>query len=300
MDSTTARNQTMTLRDGRNLGYAQYGDPAGVPVFYFHAAASSRLEQPASEKMLLERGIRLITSDRPGHGLSDFQPGRRLLDWPDDVAQLADYLNVAEFYVAGYSAGGPHALACAYKLPGRVIAGATVGSLAPAGRRGAFRGMPLPNQILNGSARWAPWLTKLIRRMTRRMIMNDVKKASQRLMSSLPEVDKEVLYEAENIKSLASSLREGFRGGWQGVARDDMVINQDWGFDVGDIEVRIDIWQGELDVNVPSHAGAYLHEHIPNSHATLFPDEGHFLLPRHAGEVLAALVSESDREMEAR
>ena len=96
-------NQTMALSDGRMLGFAQYGDPLGKPVFFFHGGAGSRLEHPAH---VCAVGVRIIVIDRPGHGLSDYHPERQLLDWPLDVAQLADHLQIDRFYVLGWSAGG--------------------------------------------------------------------------------------------------------------------------------------------------------------------------------------------------
>ena len=65
-------SETIKLKDGRTLGYAEWGDPKGKPVFHFHGSSSSRLEHPSAEAML--KGIRLITVDRPGHSLSDFCP----------------------------------------------------------------------------------------------------------------------------------------------------------------------------------------------------------------------------------
>ncbi len=121
-------------------------------------------------------GIRLIAVDRPGIGLSSFQPGRRFLDWPDDVAALAGHLGFTRFSILGYSSGGAYALACALKIPdhlARVVtisadgpydlpgltAGMEAGSLwflrlsrnAPALYRWLLRGMGL-------AARRLPWL----------------------------------------------------------------------------------------------------------------------------------------------
>ncbi len=53
-------------------------------------------------------------------GLSDFEPGRKILDWPNDVIQLADALEIDRFGVEGVSGGGPYAAACAYKIPDRL------------------------------------------------------------------------------------------------------------------------------------------------------------------------------------
>lgn len=285
-------NQILILKEGRRLGYAEYGAPGGRQVFHFHGSASSRLDHPADESLLCSLNIRFISVERPGHGLSDFQPGRRLLDWPEDIRQLADHLGLAGFYVAGHSAGGPHALACAHQLPDRVIAGAVISGVAPMNRPGAYTGLPLNNQVLAKSARWFPPLTRLIRRMMRGMVMGDAQKTAQRLMASIPETDKSVLYAPQYVEIFVSSIREGLRPGWQGVAMDDILINREWGFDPAGVKPRIDIWHGEADVNVPVHAARYLGERLPHNRVTLLPGEGHFFLLRCWGQILSALVEE--------
>ena len=75
-------DQQIKLRDGRMLGYAEYGVPDGVPVFYFHGFPSSRLDWQFfdNEDPVTELNARIIAVDRPGSGLSDFQRGRRLVD----------------------------------------------------------------------------------------------------------------------------------------------------------------------------------------------------------------------------
>lgn len=284
-------NQTITLEDGRQLGFAEWGAPSGRPVFHFHGAASSRLERPTPEDVLLQADVRLVTVDRPGHGLSDWQPKRRLLDWPEDVRQLADHLGLGTFYVEGCSAGGPHALACAHQLPGRVLGGAAISSVAPMSRPGAFEGLPLPNRMLAKAGQRAPWLVGLIRWLMRRMVMGDAEKTARQLMASIPEADKEILYAAQNKEVFVASVREGFRPGWHGAAHDDVLTNREWGFDLGGIEARIDIWHGEADVNVPVHAATYLRDAIPHTRVTLLPGAGHFLIFERWGEILAALVS---------
>ena len=125
------------------MGFAVYGDASGRAVFHFNGSGGSRLEHPADLSILTGLGIRYISTDRPGHGISDPQPDRRLLDWPDDVEQLADHLGISTFHVIGWSAGGPHALACAYKLPNRISAGALISGLAPPNRPNPYEGLPL-------------------------------------------------------------------------------------------------------------------------------------------------------------
>jgi pimeloyl-ACP methyl ester carboxylesterase len=285
-------NQTVTFKDGRRLGFAEYGSPAGRPVFHFHGSGASRLDRPSSERLLLQLDIRFISVDRPGHGLSDFQPNRRLLDWPHDIEQLADHLGIQQFYVEGHSAGGPHALACAQQLPKRVIAAAAISSVAPMSRPNPYQGMPVMNQLLARSARYVSGITYAIRWFMRGMIMGDVEKASRTLMSSIPAADQAALYAPQNSEIFISAIREGLRPGSRGVAFDDILINQDWGFDLASITPRIDIWHGEADVNVPIHAGIYLRDHIPHNHATFLAGEGHFFIMKYWERVLSTLTSE--------
>ncbi len=87
--------------DGRQLGYAQYGQPDGAPIVYFHGHPGSRLEARLAHEAAAGSGFRVIALDRPGYGLSDFQPGRAIADWPADVAEAADALGIGRFSVAG-------------------------------------------------------------------------------------------------------------------------------------------------------------------------------------------------------
>jgi pimeloyl-ACP methyl ester carboxylesterase len=286
-------NHTVTLQDGRTLGFAEYGDDSSQKaVIYFNGSGGSRLEHPTDELILSELGLRFIATDRPGHGLSSPQPERKLLDWPDDISELANHVNADRFYVMGWSGGGPHALACAYKLPGRVIAGAIVSGLAPFDRPNPYDGLPFQLKILNFLGRKTPSLVYLFRRLMRPMVMGDPEEAGKKLASSFPPVDRQLVEQPENQKMLIASIQEGYIQGWQGPAQDDLVINSPWGFQLEDIRVRIDIWQGEVDKNVPLNQGKYQHEIIPNSTFTVMPEQAHLYLLANWRNVLERLVAE--------
>src|SRR5689334_9948453 len=108
------------LRDERYLCVADLGDPHGVPVFFLHGGPGSRRGGAALDVKAREMGIRLLTPDRPGSGFSEPKPGRTVLDFADDVTDVADALGLERFGVFGGSGGGPYALACAYAIPDRV------------------------------------------------------------------------------------------------------------------------------------------------------------------------------------
>jgi pimeloyl-ACP methyl ester carboxylesterase len=285
------KNQTITLADGRRLGYAEYGDPHVKVVFHFNGSGGSRLEAPSDLSILTALEIRFISTDRPGHGISDPQPGRQLLDWPQDISQLANQLNIDRFYVQGWSAGGPHALACAHQLPEFVIAGAIISGLAPPVRPQPYLGLPFPNRILMRLGRSTPSFVYLFRRLVRTMIMGDPQAAGKKLAASFPEVDQQLILGTDYEQLLVIDIQEGYRQGWQGPAQDDILINSPWGFDLTQIKTRIDIWQGEIDKNVPLNQGQYQHDQLPNNRLRILPGQAHLYLLTHWHEVLSSLVS---------
>ena len=98
-------DHVLRLRDGRSLGFAEYGRPDGVVVVNAHGGLVGRLDVAAAAPFAERAGVRLISPDRPGIGLSDRMPGRTMLDWAEDVAELLDQLGVARFAAMGWSMG---------------------------------------------------------------------------------------------------------------------------------------------------------------------------------------------------
>jgi len=86
--------------DGRRLAFREYGAVDGAPVFNFHGWPGSRLDFAANDAAA---GVRVVAVDRPGMGGSDFQRRRRVLDWPADVAAVADAFGLDRFAVLGFS-----------------------------------------------------------------------------------------------------------------------------------------------------------------------------------------------------
>ena len=125
------RSRTIVLPDGRRLGYAEWGDPDGSPMLFFHGIPASRLGLEWAEDAALEHGVRLLSLDRPGHGLSDRAPGRTLLGWSRDVADFADTAGLSTFAIAGWSGGGPYVLACAMGIPERLTGAAVLSGCGP-------------------------------------------------------------------------------------------------------------------------------------------------------------------------
>src|SRR3954471_20626391 len=117
--------------DGGTLTMREGGDPAGFPVLSISGTPGSSTIYARHARDAEERGIRLFSYDRPGYGGSTRLKGRTVADCAADISTVCDALDIDRFCVWGVSGGGPHALATAALLPDRVVAVASLASVAP-------------------------------------------------------------------------------------------------------------------------------------------------------------------------
>ncbi|HWI61143.1 MAG TPA: alpha/beta hydrolase, partial [Symbiobacteriaceae bacterium] len=250
----------------------------------------SRIARHPDERIAQRLGVRIITMDRPGSGLSDFQPGRRILDWPADVAALADHLGMGSFAVAGISGGGPYALACAYAMPDRVTAAGSISGVAPFDFPEATEGMNPMNRFMFGMARRLPWQANhLIGWAMSSALKGDRSKYAQQMLKSFPKPDQEAMQRL-GIEAMVLDSAEAFRQGVRGNSWETALVSRPWGFSVAEIRVPVHLWQGDADANVPLGMGRWLATNIPGCQARFCPGEGHLLFVDHWEEILMALV----------
>jgi pimeloyl-ACP methyl ester carboxylesterase len=270
--------QAFSLRGGRVLGYEEYGARDGEPCFYFHGHPGSRLEPRLAGEAAGEAGLRLIALDRPGYGLSDFQPGRTILDWARDVEAVADQLGLDRFAVLGSSGGGPYALACARELPRRVTKAGLISGVGPCDAPGASAGMRWQNRVgFEWGARFPP-LARLIMSSMGRQVRRRPERVVDAIANAMAPVDAEIVRRPEVREVLAAAIAEAFRQGSRGAALDVVLLGRAWGFALEAVQPVVFLWQGERDVLVPPAMGHHLAAHLPSCHATFFPDAGHLLL----------------------
>ena len=125
------RTLQIAAPDGRRLEVELSGPDEGQPlIFHNGTPMAGRVFAPMVAQGA-ERDVRHIAYSRPGYGGSERDAGRTVADCAWDVAAIADELGIERFFTIGLSGGGPHALASAALLPDRVIAVATMGSVAP-------------------------------------------------------------------------------------------------------------------------------------------------------------------------
>lgn len=273
----------MTLRDGRTLAYMDRGPRDGTPVFYFHGFQGSRLERMAVPEELLARlGVRLIAPDRPGMGLSTPLRGRTVVDWAEDVRQLAEHLlgPGQAFSILGFSAGATYALACG-RLPG-LRAMALAGSLG------------LPHLIANwrrfSAETWRILLSAKLANFRQATFLRIEKKHRERLFAhwesyieevkaGLSEGDRRILSEPEVEESFRQNRRESYAQGPGYLLQEIQALYSDPHIDLGQLGAcTVLIVHGNEDLVVPVEVARDLHERIPGSGYQELPRCGHYFV----------------------
>jgi pimeloyl-ACP methyl ester carboxylesterase len=273
----------IVLPDGRRLGYAEYGDPDGVPVMSFHGGLSSRLDAAPADEACRTLGIRLVSPDRPGMGLSDFQEGRTLLDWPADVVSLADGLGIGRFGAVGWSAGGPYVAACGFAIAERLTAGAMVASAVPF-ELSSRRGLNLADRVLLFLSERMPWAASQALRLS--VGLPSPTRLERSIAHSLVAADMEAIRRAGPPDRSLAFMKEALRDGTRGVIADYRVFGDPWGFALEDVAVPIHVWQGSEDTLCPPGDPALLAEHLPDAELTIVPGEGHLSLLRNQARAI--------------
>jgi pimeloyl-ACP methyl ester carboxylesterase len=289
-------NNVITLSDGRSLAYEEFGPPDGKPLLIFHGNPGSRLDIYLMGKDNINRNdIRIIAPDRPGIGQSTFQPSREILDWPKDVAALADTLGLEDFAAIGISCGAPYLAACAYAIPERLSAAGIVSGTAPFTAPGVLKGMG-PGRYYFLAAQRVPFLARQQLKMMGTGVSSaqNREKFTRQMLSLLPDADKETLSDPTLRGAFFDSIQEGLKQSPDGLVYDAALINQSWGFDLEAINMPVHLWHGEADRNAPVAMGRYLAETIPNSRAKFIPGEGHLsVFVCYLPEILEGLMASS-------
>jgi pimeloyl-ACP methyl ester carboxylesterase len=278
------------LSDGRALGYSEWGDPDGTPVLGFLGTSLSWLAHLGDEAPCAA-GVRLIIVDRPGYGLSDFQPQRTLLDWPADVTELADVLDIDRFGVFGMSGGGPHAAACGYALPDRVTTVGLVSSPAPVWDRPELRFSAPPHRHeLIELAERDPGLVASRLLEDCRAELESMTQESRN--GGGPPADQAVMADPEVRARFEAARLETVARGPEGYAHDlFLLFVAPWGFRPEEIEVPTEIWQGEADEAVSPKIAEFFAETIPDSRLNMVTGGGHLLLWSHTEAIIRSLAS---------
>jgi pimeloyl-ACP methyl ester carboxylesterase len=285
--------QTIETSDGRRLRVREAGDPSGVPVLFLNGTPGSSLMYEPHVRDAEEKGIRLVSWDRPGYGGSTRYEGRSVADDAANATAVCDALGIDRFCVWGISGGGPHALALAALLPDRCAAAAALAPIAPYDADGLdfTEGMGEQNieeigAIFEGEERHL----EVLERDRAELMSITPEQLVEAWKSLLGPADIEVT-NGSLAAYILDCVRDGVGQSLDGWFDDDIAFVRPWRFDLGSIRVPVLHWQGEQDKFVPFGHGVWLSRRIPDVDSRLSAEDGHLTLAeRRIPEVHAWLL----------
>jgi pimeloyl-ACP methyl ester carboxylesterase len=276
------QSNQINLRDGRTLGYAEYGCADGFPILFFHGLPGSRLEANKLHDAALKTKVRLIGLDRPGMGLSSPQKNRTILAWAEDVDAASAALNLETFSIIGHSGGAPYVAACAFRIPEKIHKAVIVSGIAPLTYPEAVTCLTKSQKLMYWMLQYCPFLLNWMMRLSAKTLENP--KRLKIMIKQLPEIDQKIFENPHYNEMMLLSLKEAFRQKVTGVIDDFKLVSNPLGFDLEKIQCPFVIWQGGQDQQAPvKHAEIY-EKHIPQANYMFLKEEGHISILHHYDE----------------
>lgn len=320
-------SQQLHLPDGRIVEYLVSGAQDGFPLVWIHGTPGAYLPVPSLVAACEKKGIKVISLSRAGYGGSSRNKGRRVVDAVKDIQAVNEYLGIKRCLVGGWSGGGeftfppyityhfekyqrvetdfrnigPHALACAARLPG-CIAALSVAGPAPYDAEGldflAGQGEDSKFELRKSTIKISPEiynpltdiqefhaalkgeeeLQKFCGDQRQELLGADVAGLTEALESLLPEVDKQAMIDDPEMGQYTVDLfREALRVNCDGWVDDDLACITPWGFELSEVKVPVLLYQGTEDKMVPYAHGEWLAKHLPQDKLRkhLISGEGH-------------------------
>ena len=291
---TDTERRLVTLPDGRDIDLLLAGPAGGLPLVMHEGTPQGLVLYPPTVAAAQERNLQPVLVARPGYERSTPRPGRGVADVAADVAAVLDTLGLDTFVTAGWSGGGPHALACAALLPGRCLAAASIAGAAPFDAPGLdfTAGMGPENVAEFGAAVRGPAaLTEFLDREAAAFGNVTGAQVAAALGDLIADADRAVLTGAY-ADHLAAGARAALSSGIAGWRDDDLAFVADWGFSLtGESKLPVAIWQGDQDRMVPFAPGQWLAANIPGARAHLLAGAGHLTMTVSViGQVLDDLL----------
>jgi pimeloyl-ACP methyl ester carboxylesterase len=287
------RTDKLTLRNGTIVALSEYGDPRGAPVFFCHGWPSSRTMAELAHDAALELGARIISPDRPGIRDSQFQPERRLLDWPPLLNEIADHFGIDRVRILAISGGAPYAYATGWMTPERVEKISIVSGAPPLDELQDLDGLlPIHRQMLRLRAS-RPGLLRSLFYLARPFVaMRMPIRFRPLLLKFLQPCDANVLRESRAFDICFESARQAWRSSANGVMTDAEIYATPWGFALEEVRVPVALWHGTKDRTFAHRLAQGVAARLPNCEFHLIEGAGHYSLPiRFIREILADLLA---------
>jgi pimeloyl-ACP methyl ester carboxylesterase len=273
---TDRTSRVHRLPDGRAIGFAEYGDPDGLPVMALHGTPGARFMFGLTDEAARTRGLRIIAPERPGYGLSDRHHFDTLAETAHDVEAVANALGLGRFALIGVSGGGPHAIAAAVLLKERILRMALIAPVGPIAECGDRIRMSHFHHFIFTYLAPSPHAASTFFFGLRTLVDWTPGVAYHLLMQRVTDTDRELLHHPDVKANLEETIREGLRTGVDGALQDLRLYCGPWNLPLSEIAVPVAMWQGSEDTIVPPDAAFHLAGLLPNCRLEVIERAGHY------------------------
>jgi pimeloyl-ACP methyl ester carboxylesterase len=287
----------ITVRDGRLIGFAEFGDPQGRAVFWLHGTPGARRQIPAEARIYAEaHHIRLIGVDRPGIGSSTPHQYGTVSEFAPDLQTMADILGIERMAVIGLSGGGPYTLACAAAMPRRVVVAAVLGGVAPTRGPDAISGGLMGLGMVVAPILEVGGLPVRLASATMIKLFRPVTSPVLGLYARIsPESDRQLLGRPEIKAMFLDDLLNGSRKQMTAPFADVVAFARSWGFRLDEVAVPVRWWHGDRDHIIPFAHGQHVVARLPDAKLYVIPGESHLAALGRAEEILRTVMTVWDR-----
>lgn len=216
-------------------------------------------------------GHEVVSVARPGYGGVPRQRGRSVADGATGAVRVLELLDLRDVVVAGYSGGGPHALATAAAVPERTAALLLLASVAPHGGAGWFDGMTDPSSLRSAEAGAA------------------AREAHPERFDPETFVARDWAALDGAWSALGADAQAGGETGPLGLVDDDLAFVRPWGV-AAPSGVPTRIAHGTADRVVPVGHARLLAALLPDADVVLHEGDGHVSVLEHLAEHVRALA----------
>ena len=290
------REGRLVRPDRRTVGWTESGVPDGRPMLRVPGTPGSRYTLPADRSLWFERGLRVVTVERPGFGVSTRLPGRGFAEHADDLAAVLDRLGIERLTVYGGSGAAPHVLALAARHPERVAAVTILDGAAPM-TDDELDSQVEANVIADRLARARDVESlRTFLEAERTALLADPIAAFHAIMAGAPAEDHALIDEPDWLAGSGRGFLEALAPGVDGWLDEMLALDGDWAdIDLEAVTASVTWWHSEIDRNTPFPSAQRLVARLPNARFVVLDGDGHLAGYRQEAEILDELLARAER-----
>jgi pimeloyl-ACP methyl ester carboxylesterase/DNA-binding CsgD family transcriptional regulator len=275
----------ITLGDGRQMFYREYGSPQGAPVVYMHIGLAGSLvlmELPDAAKGKL----RILVPERPGFGQSTPAADYSFERVTQDLDAFAAQLKLKSIALLGDGTGGAYALHAALnaETPVRALALRAPRLVPPRAKTGGTFESAMSAMVRQ------PWLVKSVIDIVRRGAEVPLLRAMADRWIYNSASDKVRMQGEKSMKAFQAQMADALEVSSAGVAAEMKLFQRLPRWDVAALKCPVAMWAGAENTVVQVKETAALMAEAHDAKIRIVPDVG-IVFPREVWDEIVAWLA---------